>query len=120
VYSPERFRRGHFSLSDYQNCSQACGGLLLLNAVSGDFDLPPGQYQLLVLERTDVKADVYFFTNKVDASKINALVRAESTKQRGSNSRGVQPEHLPDCRYSPLRQNAEVYRSRVMARPSLH
>jgi hypothetical protein len=32
-----------------------------------------------LLQRTEGKTGVYFFTNKVDASKMKAVVRAEST-----------------------------------------
>jgi hypothetical protein len=160
VYSPVRFRRGGFSLSDYQYCGQGCAGIFFVNVAvlllaapfhghshyltvnwtdngvdqeilfeagkndlvalthalrqfqgvrwldveaegqkvkeeiaqnkekaisisfdrvskAGDFDLTAGQYQVLVLERGEGKADVYFFADRVEASKIKAVVRAE-------------------------------------------
>ena len=69
---------------------------------AGDFDLPAGQYQLLVLERTPGKADAYFFTNKVDISKIKAVMRGELTSSEAPTSIEYSPNtfqittvHLP-------------------------
>jgi hypothetical protein len=69
---------------------------------AGDFDLSPGRYQVLVLERTPEKADVYFFTNKVDASKIKAVMRGDSTVSEAPTSVEYSPNtsqitaiHLP-------------------------
>jgi hypothetical protein len=46
----------------------------------GDFDLTAGQYKVLALDRTNGNADVYFFTDRVEASAIKAVIRTESTQ----------------------------------------
>jgi hypothetical protein len=68
----------------------------------GDFDLTAGQYNVLALDRTNGNADVYFFTDRVEATAIKAVIKTESTQSCAPTSVEYTPNtvqvaaiHLP-------------------------